>query len=87
LREISPHKIEAQNKVPKKYLMERRYSDRVTKKCQQAIFKQTGQKISEETAEIYLDKFVRLMNVTIQIMDQAEVKKLKQKTHEKNHSN
>lgn len=67
--------------------MERRYSDRVTKKCQQVIFKQTGQKISEETAGIYLDKFVRLMKVTIQIMDQIEAKKLKNKPNGKNHSN
>lgn len=67
--------------------MERRFSDKLIKKCQRVILKQTGQKISEDTAEIYLDKFVRLMKVTIKIMDQVEAKKSKNKRNAKNHQN
>lgn len=64
--------------------MERRYSEKLIKKCQQVIFKKTGKKICEDTAEIYLDRFALLMNVTIKIMEH-ETKKLKNKHHAKNH--
>lgn len=65
----------------------RNFSPALIATCQDVIRKQTGEEISEDLADIYLDKFVHLMKVTIKIMDYTEAKKLKNKSHEKNHSN
>ena len=51
------------------------YPDELIKKCQDVISKYSGNKVTEDEAEIYLDKFARLMKVTTKIMDQVEEKK------------
>ena len=66
--------------------MDRRYSDKLIQKCQQVIFNKTGKKISEDTAELYLDRFAILMNAIIKIAE-YETKKSKNKHRGKNHKN
>lgn len=56
-------------------------------KCQKVISQYAGFEISEDEAMLYLEKFARLMRVTIEIMKQVETKKIKNKSYGKNHSN
>ena len=79
-REFSPHRVGLNLINP----MQQRFSMPLISKCQQVIFKQTGQKISEDRAVLYLEKFARLMMVTVKIMQQSEAKKSKNKSNGKN---
>jgi len=45
----------------------RTFSDELIRKCQLIILERSGKKISKDKAELYLDKFARLMKVIIKI--------------------
>jgi hypothetical protein len=54
-------------------------------RCQKLIFERSGKKISKAKAELYLEKFSRLMMLAVKILDQeAEAKKTKNKSNETN---
>lgn len=50
------------------------YPDKLIKQCQKLIFERAGVKVTDEKAELYLDKFARLMKAIIEIMKQTEEK-------------
>lgn len=67
--------------------MEHQFPVSLIAKCQKVISTKAGFEISEDQAVLYLEKFARLMFVTIKIMKQVENKKSKNKPDGKNSSN
>ena len=66
--------------------MQSQFSPALITKCQKVIFQKSGKKISKAKAELYLEKFARYFMLAVKVLDQeAEAKKLKQKSHGKNH--
>jgi len=57
--------------------MQSQFPQKLISKCQKLIFQKSGKKISQAQAEIYLEKFARLMMVIVKIMDQPEIKNKK----------
>lgn len=53
------------------------FPDKLISRCQKVISQYAGIEISEDEAVLYLEKFARLMRVTIKIMKQVEAKKSK----------
>lgn len=53
------------------------FPNELIKKCQKVISGYSGKKFTEDEAELYLDKFAKLMNVTVKIVDQIKDKKVK----------
>jgi hypothetical protein len=64
--------------------MNSQFPQTLIKKCQKIISRKAGFEISEDQAVLYLEKFARLMMVTVKIMKQVEAKKSKNKIHGKN---
>lgn len=68
--------------------MQSQFSPALIAKCQKVVFQKSGKKISKAKAELYLEKFARYFMLAVKVLNQeAEVKKLKQKFHGKDHSN
>jgi hypothetical protein len=55
--------------------MKRRYSNELIGRCKKLIEKKSGKDITDDEAEIYLDKFADLMKTTVKIVDQEKAKK------------
>lgn len=56
-------------------------------KCQRLLREQANIEVTEEQAEIYMEKFGRLMLLAVKILNRKEkAKKLKDKHNEKNYS-
>ncbi|MFA4817109.1 MAG: hypothetical protein WC608_00095 [Parcubacteria group bacterium] len=66
--------------------MQNQFPQKLIAKCQKVISQKAGFEISEDQAVLYLEKFARLMFVTIKIMKQVENKKSKNKPNGKNSS-
>jgi hypothetical protein len=60
------------------------YPPALVAKCQKVISQKAGIKISEDQAVLYLEKFARLMRVTVKIMQQVNSKN---KSYGKNYPN
>lgn len=52
-----------------------KYSSKLVIKCKKLIKKKSGKDITDDEAEIYLDKFADLMKTTVKIVDQEKAKK------------
>lgn len=56
-------------------------------KCQRLLREQANLEVTEDQAEIYMEKFGRLMLLAVKILDRKEkAKKIKDKHYEKNNS-
>lgn len=60
--------------------MEHQFPPLLITKCQKIISTKAGFEISEDQAVLYLEKFARLMMVTVEIMQQSKAKKSKKPT-------
>jgi len=60
--------------------MQNQFPQKLIAKCQRIISQKSGLEISEDQAVLYLEKFARLMMVTVKIMKQVEAKKPKNQT-------
>lgn len=56
------------------FQIKRTFPDELIKKCQKLIFDRSGKKITKDKAELYLDKFARLMMLAVKVMEQEEEK-------------
>ena len=63
------------------------YPDALIKKCQKLIFERSGVEITDDKAELYLDKFARLMMLAVKVMEQEEEKKKKKAKNKKKAGN
>ena len=67
--------------------MQSRYPPQLIAKCQKLILERSDKKISKAKAELYLEKLSRYYMLAVKVLDQkTEANKLKNKSHEKNHS-
>ncbi|MDD2766340.1 MAG: hypothetical protein PHH40_01080 [Candidatus Moranbacteria bacterium] len=49
--------------------MQRKYSDRLIKRCQRVMSKRAGFSITEDQAEIFLDQFAKISNIALELLE------------------
>lgn len=68
--------------------MRRKFSPALISQCQRIFSKKAGFPISEDQAELYLEKFARLMMLAVKVLErEEETKKANKKIYGQNNSN
>jgi hypothetical protein len=72
--------IPLKHNLIKSFVVQHQFPPALIAKCQKVISQKAGIEISEDQAVLYLEKFARLMMVTVKIMQQSKAKKSKKQT-------
>ena len=49
--------------------MQRKYSDKLIKRCQRIMSKRSGFDITEDQAQMYLDQLAKIGNIALQLLE------------------